>query len=403
ENLAAYEAFLKAEEMSNNLGAIDPPTLRKAADLYEQAVALDPSFLLAWQRVSEAASIRYADAVPTPQLAARAREAAEKAVALAPSRPEGYLALGTYYRLVVDDATQALAQFERGQRLAGGTSADLFRGIALAEQSLGRWETAVEHFRRSERLDPRSVVVWTSIGSALNRLRRYSEAREALDRGLAIAPGNLRLIENRAITYLGEGDLPGARASLAASSKSVKAEALVAYVANYNDLAWVLDEPQRELLLRLTPTEFDGDRGTWALALAQAHALRGDTAKVRQYAEEAARVFAEQVRVAPSDAGRRVSLGVSLAYAGRKEDALREGERGEALSPVEKDARTGAYYLHQLARISTLVGDSEKAIDRLEALLKIPYSVSPKWLAIDPNFDPLRRNPRFQKLVAGGR
>jgi tetratricopeptide (TPR) repeat protein len=302
--------------------------------------------------------------------------------------------------LVRSDHQRALEQLAEGRRLAPG-NADLLRGTALAEQELGRWESAVEHFRQAERLDPRSVVLWTSIGSALLRLRRYPEAREAQERGLAIAPANLRLIEHRAMTFLGEGDLAGARAKLKATLREVEPTALVAYLANYNDLVWVLDEPQRALLLRLPPSAFDDDRATWALALAQAYALRGDTRNVHTYAEEAREGFAEQLRAVPDDAGRRISLGLSLAYLGRKEEAIREGERGAAHAPVTKEARTGAYYQHQLVRIFVLVGEPEKALDRLEALLKIPYYLSPAWLKIDPNFDPLRKNPRFQKLVDG--
>ena len=129
---------------------------------------------------------------------------------------------------------------------------------------------------------------------------------------------------------------------------------------------------------------------------------RGDAANVRTYAEEARKAFEEQLRAAPEDAGRHVSLGLSLAYLGRKEEAIREGERGRgALRPMTKDARIGPYYQHQLARIYILVGEPEKALDQLEPLLKIPYFLSPGWLKIDPNFDPLRKNPRFQKLVAG--
>ena len=106
---------------------------------------------------------------------------------------------------------------------------------------------------------------------------------------------------------------------------------------------------------------------------------------------------------APDDANRRVGLGLALAYLGRKEEAIREGERGVELAPVSKDAYNGPYFQHQLARIYMLVGEHEKAIDQLEPLLKIPYYLSPAWLKIDPNFDPLRKNPRFQKLVAGGK
>jgi tetratricopeptide (TPR) repeat protein len=174
----------------------------------------------------------------------------------------------------------------------------------------------------------------------------------------------------------------------------------VAYLANYNDLVWVLDEGQRELLLRMAPIAFDDDRGAWAMALVQASALRGDAKNVRAYAEQARKTFSEQLRAVPNDAGRRVSLGLSLAYLGRKDDAIREGERGAALEPVAKNARSGAYYQHQMARIYLLVGEPEKAIDRLEELLKIPYYLSPGWLRLDPNFDSLRENPRFQRLVA---
>ena len=92
-----------------------------------------------------------------------------------------------------------------------------------------------------------------------------------------------------------------------------------------------------------------------------------------------------------------------LAYLGRKEEAIREGERGVALDPISKDADIGPYTQHQLVRIYMLVGEPEKALDQLEPLLKIPDFLSPGWLKIDPNFDPLRKNPRFQKLVAGGK
>ena len=401
QNLAAYDAFLKGEEIRNS-GAADPPSLRKEIGFYEQAVALDPGFAQAWAGVSVANSLLYGNSTPTPALAERARQAAEKAIALAPNRPEGYLALGDYERSVSVDLTRALEQYEKGLRLAPGDAAAL-RATALAEEGLGRWDAAVEHFRQAERLDPRSANNLRFLGDALLRLRRYPEAREALDRGLALAPANLDLIEDKAMTYLGEGDLAGARAVLKAAPKEVEPTALVAYLANYYDLVWVLDEEQRELLLRLTPSAFDDDRGTWALCLVQAYALKGDAANVRTYAEEARKAFEEQLRAAPNDAQRHVELGLALAYLGRKEEAIREGERGVALDPVSKDARDGPYIQHQLVRIYMLVGEPEKALDQLEPLLKIPYYLSPGWLKIDPNFDPLRKNPRFQKLVAGGK
>jgi TolB-like protein/Flp pilus assembly protein TadD len=400
QNLAAYDAFLKGEEISKGMGVIDPSSIRKALELYEQAVALDPDFAQAWALVSRASSSLYFFSTPTPELAERARQAAEKAVVLVPGRSEGYMALGIYERLVVGDSSRALEHFARGQRIAPGDT-HLLNGIALAEEALGRWDLAVEHFRQAERLDPRSFGPSSAFGDALVRLRRYPEAREACDRGLALAPANLSLIESKAMAFLGEGDLAGAKAALKAAPKEVEPTALVAFVANYNDLAWALDEQQRELLTRLTPRAFDDDRGAWGICLAQACALNGDAANVRIYAEEARKAFEEQLRAAPGDAQRHAVLGLALAYLGRKEEAIREGERSLALLPLTREAVVGPYNQHQLARIYVLVGEPERALDRLEPLLKIPYYLSPGWLRIDPNFDPLRTNPRFQKLVSG--
>jgi TolB-like protein/Flp pilus assembly protein TadD len=402
QNLAAYDAYLKGEEASKGMSVSDPPSLRKALGFYEQAVALDPNFVQAWARVSEANSSLYVNSTPTPQLADRAREAAEKAVALAPNQPEGYLALGGFQIDIGLDFNRALEQYARGQRLAPA-NAELVTGLALAEESLGRWDAALEHFKQGERLDPRSISALSRLGQVLLWLRRYPEAREILDRGLGLAPTNLGLIESKAMTYLGEGDLAGARAVFKAAPKEVEPTALVAYLAQYWDLVWVLDEEQRELLLLLTPSAFDDDRGAWGLCLVQAYALKGDAANVRTYAEEARKAFEEELHATPNDGQRHVALGLSLAYLVRKEEAIREGKHGVELLPISKDAYAGAYLQHQLVRIYMLVGEPEKALDQLEPLLKIPYYLSPGWLKIDPNFDPLRNNPRFQKLVAGAK
>jgi TolB-like protein/tetratricopeptide (TPR) repeat protein len=402
QNLAAYDAFLKGEEASKGMGDIAPANLRKALEFYEQAVALDPDFTDAWARVSRANSSLYFSTAPTPELAERARQAAEKAVALAPGRSEGYMALGEYEQFVVGDSNLALEQYEKGQRNAPG-NADILRGSALAEESLGRWSAAVEHYRQAERLDPRPFGRSVAFTDALVRMRRYPEAREAYDRGLAFQPTNLALIEIKAAAFLGQGDLASARAVVKAAPKEVEPTALVAFLATYTDLVWLLDDSQRQQLLRLTPAAFDDDRGTWALCLAQAYGFTSDRANVHKYAEEARKGYEEQLLAAPNDAQRHVLLGLALAYLGRKEEAIREGDRAVALVPVSKNAITGPYLQHQLVRIYILVGEPEKALDKLEPLLKIPYYLSPGWLEIDPNFDPLRKNPRFQKLVAGGK
>ena len=106
---------------------------------------------------------------------------------------------------------------------------------------------------------------------------------------------------------------------------------------------------------------------------------------------------------APDDAALHAALGLALAYLGRKEEAIREGERGVALARSRRMRGTAPTTSTSSRGSTLLVGEPEKALDQLEPLLKVPYYLSPGWLKIDPNFDPLRKNPRFQKLVAGGK
>src|SRR5262249_48985786 len=154
------------------------------------------------------------------------------------------------------------------------------------------------------------------------------------DRALAISPSNLSAILTRVMSFLGEGDLVGARAALQSASKNVEPTALVAYVSNYQDLVWALDDEQQQLLLRLTPDAFDDDRAAWGICLTQAYALKGDPSNKRVYAEVARKANEEQLREVPDDAQRHVFLGLCLAYLGRKDEAVREGLKGVGLVPV---------------------------------------------------------------------
>ena len=402
EDLAAYDAFLKGEAVSGGMSNTDPLSLRRALAFYEQAVALDPAFVQAWVRVSMANSSLYYWGLPTRALDEGARQAAEKAVALAPKRPEGYQALGDYQRTVRTEFALALQQYEKGQSL-GTPNVDLLVGAAISEASLGRWDAAVERLKQAARLDPRSVLPLRRLGDTLISTRRYKEAREVLDRALALAPSHLASIHSKASTFLGEGDLKGAQDTLQAASRAVGPTELAAYFATYEDLVWVLDEKQRDLVLRLPPSAFDDDPATWALCMTQVYALKNDVANTRRYAELARAAYEAQLRDTPDNNQQHSLLGLSLAYLGRKEDAIREGTKGVELAPIEKDADGGPYNLVQMARIYALVGEPEKAIDLLESVLRIPSNTSPAWLGINPYFEPLRQNPRFQKLVAGAK
>jgi tetratricopeptide (TPR) repeat protein len=276
----------------------------------------------------------------------------------------------------------------------------LLVGGALTEQGLGRWEAALQHLTRAATLDPRSANTARRTGTTLLWLRRYPEAKVALDRALTLAPANLSIIEMKAQVAVARGDLAGARAVVRAALPTVDPAALLVFFGNYWDLYWVLDDAQQQQVLTLPPSAFDNDRGGWGVVRAQTY-WRKDPAKAKVYADSAQLALAEQLRATPDDGQRHVIRGLALAYLGRKAEAIAEGERGVALLPVSRDSYAGAYLQHQLVRIYVLVGEPEKALDRLEPLLKIPYTLSPGWLKIDPNFNPLRGNPRFERLVNG--
>jgi tetratricopeptide (TPR) repeat protein len=374
--------------------------MRRAAAYYEQAVALDSTFATAWAQLSRARSIIAGIGGTTTDQGTIARAAAERALALASSSAAGYLAMGDYYSAVLGDFRRAGEQYSAGRRLAPN-DAELLASASLAEQSTGHWADALEHLQQASRIDPRSVLTARRLARAYLFLRRYPEAREAGERALQIAPTSLDVIETHAMIFLAQGDLEGARSVLAAAATRVDPTTLVAFIATFWDLYWVLSDEQQALLRRLTPGPFDDIRAGWGLALAEAYALHGDTEHARAYADSSRIAFEELLRGAPDNGQNRVLLGVALAYLGRKADAVTEGARGLAQAPLSKDAYGGAYNQLQLARIYILVGEPEKALDQLEPLLKVPYYLSPGWLKIDPTFDPLRKNPRFQKLIEG--
>ncbi len=394
-NLQAYDAYLKGQ--ARFAAGPSPVNLRQAVDLFERAVALDSGFVDAWVGLSLASALLYSNGAPSPQVADRARTAADRALALDAKDPDAYWALGGYYRLVVGADAKAVEQYAKGLALVPGHP-DLLRGLGLAEVGLGRWEDAVATLRKSRQLDPRSAGTAGVLANALLWLRRYDEALEASDQAAALAPSALNVVEGKAMIHLARGDLAAAQQVLT-PPPDVDLPGFVAYMATFWDLYWPLDAEQRALVKRLTPSAFDNDAGTWGLAVAGVYEVEGDPRRAAAYGDSARAAFEQQLTATPDDAQRKVLHGLALAYMGKKDAAIREAEAGAALAPVAGDATGGTYYQHQLVRIYILVGEHEKALDRLEPLLRQPYYLSPGWLKLDPTFDPLRKNPRFQRLV----
>ncbi len=397
DNLNAYDAYLRGKKIAEE--GLVPQVQRRAVAAFREAVAQDSTFALAWAALAQAYAAVYSNGIPAPAVGDSAREAAERALKLAPGAPEAHAAMGAYLALVTTDYGHAYSE-DSAALVRAPNDVQLLSNAARTQEQLGRWNDAVSQFQQAVRLDPRAAPANYRLGIAQLRLRHYPAARASLDKALALQPDNLDYLEDRATVELAEGNLAGARAVLHAAPATADPAALVEECAQYWDLGWILDSAQEQLLLRMGPAAFDNDRATWAIVLAEQYAWRGNVARSRAYADTAHAAFEIQLKAAPQDAQRHVENGLALAYLGHKTDAVREGEQGVALQPISKDAYAGPYFQHQLVRIYMLVGEPEKALDQLEPLLKVPYYLSPGWLRIDPTFAPLRGNPRFERLLA---
>jgi serine/threonine-protein kinase len=345
-------------------------------------------------------SALYFNGTPDPVVGSRARLAAERALSLDPKGATGHAALARYFLNVAKSPLQAEEQMALALR-ATPNDATLLGAAAGIERALGQWDAALQHLQLARRLDPRSPRIASELHRTLNALRRYPEAIAAGNDALTLGPADLNVIETQMMVYLAQGDLPGARRVLAAIPATLAQPAVVAYLATYNDLYWVLNDAEQQLLLRLPASAFFDDPAAWGSVKMQTWWMRGDKAKARAYADSAHVAFESQLKAAPEDPQLHALHGLALAYMGRKVEAIAEGERSLALMPISKDAANGAYDQHQLARIYIMVGEPEKALDQLEPLLKIPYLLSPGWLRIDPAFAPLKGNPRFERLISG--
>jgi serine/threonine-protein kinase len=399
-SLAAYDAYLKGEALTAGMSTQNPPDLRRALSYYRQAIAQDSAFVPAWCQLARVYAVLYRASVPTPELAEQARQAAERARRLAPDRAESFLALGDYQADVQKDDRRAYATYESALKLTPDNP-ELLAAMGQREQALGRWESSAARLARAAALDPRSVNAARRHAFSLMMLHRYPEAEAAQARALGIAPADLTLVQQGALLAMMQGDLQRARRIAAAPPAGVDPAEHIAYFATYEEMAFLLSDEQLRRLVALSPAPFGGDRGAWGLSLAQGFRLLGDQPRSRAYADSARIAFEKQLSDAPGEPQLTVLLGHALALMGRKAEAVGAGERAMRALPSSQDAYLGPYIQHQLARIHMLNGESEQALDQLEPLLGMPYTLNRAWLRVDPTYEPLRKSPRFARLLAG--
>jgi DNA-binding SARP family transcriptional activator/TolB-like protein len=401
DNLAAYDEYLKGEAAAQGMKA-DQAGLRRAITYYERAVSLDSTFAQAWSQLSRARTSLYSNGAPDQPLADAARTAAERARALRPNDPVVYLAAGDYYSSVIPiDNDRAAEEYERGLRLAPD-DVDLLSAAAITGARLQHWDGIAAQLERALRLDPRSFTGARRLATVRIFLRQYPAADSALDLATTLAPTNPQMTLLKVMLSVARGDIQAGHAAVDTAVRRIDPATLLAFLATYQDLYWVLNDEQQRQVLAMPPSAFDGDRGVWGMVRTELYYLRGDRRRAAIYADSARLTLEAQSREAPDDGQRHVILGLALAYLGHKADAIREGRRGVELLPISQDSFFGPYIQLQLVRIYLLTGEPDQAMDQLEPLLRIPFYLSSGWLRLDPTFNRVRTNPRFQRLVNGG-
>jgi serine/threonine-protein kinase len=410
ENLEAYSLYLRGNDYYDRGYARED--FRIAREMYQRAIALDPTFAQAYAKLSYVyASEFWFFYGRTAETLAKAKAAADEALRLQPELPDAHLALGYYYYWGKLEYDAALREFTAALERQPN-NAELIFAIGAVQRRQGKWDEAVAHFARAAELDPRSSLDRFNLGETYVLVRDYTRAIHTFDEAVGLAPDWADPYVNKAAALLSSGaSIQQAKQVILTASEKVGFPALVRAVVgsgSVNNFATapiflLTTEPRyRKAIEDLSLPAFADSLGYFNLKAGLYRHARQPRLE-RPYLDSARAVLEAELRARPDEASFHGRLGLVYAYLGRKPDAIREGEAAVARLPISREAYGGANLAAVLALIEAITGREDAAIDRLEYLLSIPSSVSRPRLRADPVWDPLRRNPRFQRLVAGGK
>jgi serine/threonine-protein kinase len=374
----------------------------QAADLLNQAVTRDPSFFDAYCQLAYAHDDVYNEYVDhTAERLALAGAAIQAAARLRPDAGETHLARARNLYWGYWHYDGALAELKIARR----TLPNDFRIPQMTseiQKRLGHWEESTRNLERALELNPRNLQLREEAAMYYTILRRYADLKSALASTLAVFPNDL---DWRIWPAYAEFQEKAATKPLNQMLDSIRAT----NPAGMRDIS--------EWLLGLALVERDATAAKNALDHVETPILAHDTLLSRSFLEGfmarmakdegkaqsnfiAARAEQEKiVQAQPDNVHAWCGLGLTDAYLGRKEDALREGRRAVELLPVEKDAITGVYGVECLALIAAWVGDKDLAFEQLERIIRLPSPLSYGHLKLMPFYDPLRSDPRFEKLL----
>jgi serine/threonine protein kinase/tetratricopeptide (TPR) repeat protein len=413
KDLAAYDLYVRATALIDKATYEEGEEQTKddfqAVDLLNQAVARDPSFLLAYCRLAEAHDDLYFRGDDrTPNRLALAKAAIDAAFRLKPDSGEVHLALAHHLYKGYFDYDRARDELAIALRTLPN-NARIFDLSAPIDRRQGRWHDAVRNHERAMELDPRNVTILITAAVTYRSLRDYRQALAIFDRIIALEPNNILYRLRRARVEVRErADLRPLQAIVGKNFTDNPALLRTDASDCFLVALWARDPVAADSVLAATTDNAFGARGN-AVGFTRAYAkglvarMKGDKDGARA-AFSAARTEQEKVvRAQPDDLTQSVELcflGLIDAALGRKQEALSEGRRAVELLPLTKNALDGADILYFNAVICAQVGERDLAIEQLKTLAKIPAGASYGELRLDPLWDPLRGDPRFEKIVA---
>ena len=404
ENPEAYDAYLRG--LAYTLKAGNTAANALAAQKYlKEAVRLDPNFALSWAQLSRV-NARLAQ---TNAQREEARTAVETALRLQPTLGEALLAKGYYYYVCLKDYATAVHYYEQAGEVLPNNS-QIPESLAFVERRRGDWDSSENHFNQAERLDPRNAYLLTQHALSYMHLRRFREALRKLDQVLDIIPDDRDTLAQKAAIAQAEGDLPRASALLdqlrpgAADSDALETQIYQAILERRTASIIVR---LKEIVARPDPAlgPLNGELRFW---LGWAEEVAGDQASAQATLRQAQTELEPFLKEQPENYGLIGDLAMIAAMLDDKATAAALTERTMTIISSEKDALDGPSATELLARVSARLGDPDCAIVALEKLLPLPYNgvlasgvpLTSALLRLDPMFDPLRNDPRFQKLVA---
>jgi tetratricopeptide (TPR) repeat protein len=398
ENPGAYEAYLRGKAL---VWEGNESALRGSIQSYEEAVRLDPQFALAWAGLSSARSIGFYY-MALPALRTAAEQSLAQAEALQPDLPEIQVARANFGYFVLGDNKQVRDVLQQ-LHLIWPNNAEVIQLLGLTYQRLGEWQKAIEAFDQVIVLSPRDLQARKFAAYTRSDVRDWPAAQRIADEALEVWPGDRNLLAIKAQIFQANGQLDAAQVivdHLKPDRLDYDAVGAVWYQAKLrrnSATALKLFEP----LARRTAELKEWTRD--ALILGNLQQLSGDTATARATFTTVRDAAEAGLREEPNNVRWLNVLASASAGLGEREKAVEAIDKATAL--YANDARVQPYYQETKARILALFGDKDGALGSLSHLLEISYEgglfgppLTPSLLRLDPDWDNLRGDPRFEKL-----